>query len=566
MHVLFICLIILASPFQAKALQSDCTANGLTQNCDLFKSFKGSVIKVLNGKFKNPLKDSSSTSDESATRLASVQDDIEVFLKKTTRPVTSRRFRRALLEPKVLSAIDHEDPVTLPWPPGSEKAKIRQVPYATFEKGYLNKLSSHDEEALQTLIERAQASGVTKADARKVSAKRIGQVAKLVEEARQSDLASVLKGRPLSALSSAEKTVYARLKTAKFIGMDHPDYEDNLDCDLDEFDSYYDSETHTFTICPAVYEYPDSNLIAILGHEIGHAGDPCTSQFKIYKVNQKKLNAYAKKVSKSDSTRRWALDHLAGTFLDNTITTDFARRLESPKLMDELATAGVLTLQTENIQPADYSLNSTVTCLVNKEGFRGNLSDPRILAREEKEFLDDNNLQLPTLSSKFTGQFPYCDPLDVHGTSHMSEAIADVYGTHALEDYFVHHPPKTTAEKLAPFADFYEELCTPQTNREKIVMASASDSGSDGEDKDSDEFQAGSFAAFSARIAAAHTLSQDEHPGTASRINKIYLKSAKIRTAMGCETSPEGGCTDLAATPGSDKASKKVIESSGVHK
>jgi hypothetical protein len=513
-----------------------CPMTGTSKDCDVLGKIKDATIQTGGGRFANPMLDLKTKTDGEATRVAEIQDDIQTFLDKVKQPAMSRRFRRALLSETVLSAIASEKPVTVPWPAGAADAKVQEVDFSTFQNGFLDKLSEKDSDALDALGTRLQTKDAADPKKMGISKKRIADVAKLVDQAKTSLIGFILKGRSESALNPAELGALKRVRSVQFVGLGHPSFAEDFDCEGKDPDASYDAETHSLTICPETYNYPDANIIQIIGHEIGHSVDPCATQFNLYNVDNKKLAAYIKDTPLADTDSHWALDLLKDKASEGYVSSQFARHLKDAGFLNKLEKAGVLSRQADGTPDKDYFLGPMVACLTGEAGIHGDSEDTAQTAKDEQAFLHDNNVDSAPLSAKFPTRNPHCNDIDAAHPSQVCEAVADSFGANALADYLKTHPPKAVLDCIAPFADFYQELCRTPAKRE-------SDTIKDLTEEDPDDFQPDSFDDFAGRVAAAHGSSEDEHPTDKHRLSRIFLSSAKLCESYGCSVAPGQDCS-----------------------
>jgi len=533
---------------KAKASSDQCSAASLSKDCAIFDSLP-SRIELPDGTFfSNPRKPPPVKVDADKTRQAKIQDELEGLFDTIKIPKMSRRFRRALLDPSLLSTLSSANDQTklkLPWPPGHAEGPVRDLTYKSFKDQFWNKLNSKQRSKFEELITRMGNLDTQRIESKVVGKKRKDEVRALFKNAQESIKQSILRGRDPSQLKESELAAIKKVETVVFVDLDHDQYDNQFSCSINSDNAHYDPQDHSIFICPGGYTSPTASLIYTLGHEIAHAIDPCCSQFDLYEVDHNKLSAETGKSKGRDPVKQWAYEAMKSEADGPYFTSAFKRRLKDPNLMNEFVDKGILKPVAKGIGPEHYFAQGPRDCFKTNEGMR---SEPAPAEVEVRGARNPGARGGASSSSggpgKVKNQYPHCDMLTSEGSSSMGEVMSDYFGAMALADYVKKNPPKTDVEKLGIIGSYYEEIClTPSQKREDFLQ-----SGSD----DVSKFQQGSYEEQVAYLAASRKSMASVHPPTGQRVDQILLKHPQVREALGCGPHPQGSCFDPARWPSSD--------------
>lgn len=313
------------------------------------------------------------------------------------------------------------------------------------------------------------------------------RVARIFDEAKESILQSILRGRDRRALSVEEKSMVARVELVALRHGDHEDVENDFECAGNAVNAGYMPDEAAIHVCRGLYEYPDVTLYHVLGHEIGHSIDSC---------------------------------NLTKTFVQDAKNSGpYSRQVVSPRKIP--ANSRVIA---DAVPDERLPYREVRECLVRQNGFQI-LDSP-----ERNEFIDriaNERLQL----NQEKGEVAFakrrtdvvnemagvdCPYNSMNKISHMPEVIADMYGAIAVDRYLQGHPEQVQEEKVSTFYN-WRYLCKD---------ASLSQS-----ERDQETPRWG-------------------HPLTIDRYMKIVLQVPAIARGLGCEVNPKYSCfRDALTTP-----------------
>ena len=250
----------------------------------------------------------------------------------------------------------------------------------------------------------------------RISKPRQDRIVELVGFARESMIRSIQRGRSFESLSTAERSEILRLRTVKF-DIEQCLSDQSTTCAAGSPNAYYSGADHHFTICRSAMMLPDLSLLLAIGHELGHAIDPCAMT----------LSAEAQ--------------------------------------------------QGAAILHGDFPQKSELQCFA-REGFQQTMSEEQKLAYAHRRVLldvlgDDSRpgteafwlVHQPEVDVvlEWLGEHPTCANAEGMGNS-IRETIADMWAARVLADYRSKHPVKDVYEPFTMFAMFLSGLCGPRAN------------------------------------------------------------------------------------------------------
>lgn len=354
----------------------------------------------------------------------------------------------------------------LPWPPGEKSARRQLVSWSDFQSGYLNQLPK---EELKLLKEKSSKlvnennklfsalsapEEVAKPQLTEKMVKRAGlkiynkkkqteRFTTLVSKAKKY-LVEELKARPLIGGAEAQRELVNKIEAVSFGGVE----TDHEFCLEDSSNAFYDHFSNSFFICSGNSVRSDLAVISTIGHELGHAIDPCGCRLGVHQVNpaanqSEIVNALKAVEYKNDMEKLSAqlLSERAGQTV-SAINLDFSE--ETLRQLEEIR---MVTARAEGIKGA-YPFDTTFRCLRDRHKFSdgssmGHTFKDAQRKRRGKPSLEDKlaeNRDLRSCSSK------------IIENSEMTEAMADVFGAKVLGRYALEH--KSQPEDLASALDF----------------------------------------------------------------------------------------------------------------
>lgn len=552
-----------AFSFNAIALDN-CTTDSLTQSCKVFSEDGPEMIKYPNGtaipnyvflnkKAKEAEKQYSKTEkivesvlDKRMQKFAAIRRDFLMILNTIPDTKISPMQKYWLAEVHgdlgnyLNGSFSNDDDCKQPFPVPltAREPVMKKMSCREFETILKNALTPIQRKKIIDITKRyAELEGDgefeniekhaldLREDWNKITSERKKKVAELVEFSKQSILKTILNGKQFDELSEAEKTSYAKIRDIKYVSGDESSVKSS--CSGLITNAYYNPVNHTINICPGFYNFPDSSVLAVIGHEMGHAIDPCNCQFGHHKVNQTKVDELIKwkGLDKDNKTDREVRTFLAQNLEKVEYSAmPFSRYMTSNKVLEQLESKGVLERVSNDVKFSDYPFKGAMNCLINKSnGFL------RTEKREDIESKIDRIVEIrkSRQGSSYNAEedrrdlkaaffaHPHCGLGTTH--SQMGEAMSDWLGSHVLGEY-LKDKKLEGIDKLAPVAFFASISCAKmnQTN-----------SQNDNDDK----------TPMGVVKAALKDLGEADlavHPYSDTRLDKIYLTNPNVRRALGC--------------------------------
>ena len=576
----------------------DCTLDKLTNGCQLFSPDGPSYIPVGEDSVIPNMSALGKPPPEKV--LAAAKKDFEQRVKEAGYVQREQLNRFEVTASKILARVsggddgpdehftrylsDHLDDMTaivllnpqeeevkqvpLPWPPDSPQGVV-EVPVDT-ARGYVLDLFSDWPEGLAKMRElvddaheatvdfnnilRGKPSLPVNEDSqalKEMAPERRQKVEQLVAFTRKAIVNSILDGRKYTELSEEEHAAIRKVETVTLSSKSMEKMKDDPNCVDGEPNAFYEPHTHTLSLCPELYNLPDSAIVSIVGHEIGHTIDPCESQFAAYTIDRDRLKKVQKSLS-ADIKDRGHLklaEELDDSGSDSTALPAPFSGISATDVAD-FEKAGVLKLEASGIPSRRYILSDVYHCLSLPEGggFQGfNLAKAEHTAERVAAFRCERTPWLSFDSEKkrlvdLLQKYPDCDLTTFR--QKIDEATADWLGASATSQFLGQHDYKlpnadTPAGRLAPLSFFAALACMERnqvTSRTEQNYADAID-----------------------YIHRDLDIARDDHASTARRLTYIFLYNPGIRKAMGCRPSPLTFC-DHEAPSGHGRAPANPLE------
>lgn len=568
---------------QAGEAAPACTLEGITQDCAAFDPEKvGRKITLPDGTFipnfaykpwKHDKREDGKEDDfvrrdreqsEAEEKSLQVREKLSELLNGLGKAKVSLRFALAVTDsggsPGQLEDIwmrwvktppDPEDDgayLRLPFPPEDAKAVPK---YVTFKevRDWLDKNLGAEQDNVRKALKASEDAGKKARDKestdqdrkdRELLPERVTRVNALFEIAKEK-VSKLFETRLADSKLTAEaktdlQNAVAKVKRLKFRAPTHPKVVGNPNCQAPIPNAWYEPSSMTVSLCPAFYNYPDTTLMEILGHEIGHSVDPCNSQCPVCSIDKDKLE------KKANPTLERGTLPTYPPLEEIMLTSALQRALESgtetaqplevnhpASLIRTFEKEGILRTEVPGTPVGRYPLKDVYDCLSSEKGggFRKyeesemkeaarelaaqragekvGSKDPAWRAKEEKR-----------LSAILT-RFPEC--MGLNKNSHMGEATADWIGSRVLGSFLQDEAKKgnkldTPAKRIAAIG-FSASLVCAQHFSEK-------------ENTDEEKEDVSS-------ILGDYRGLGDPHPGSKARVEKITLRDKLIRMAMGCD-------------------------------
>ncbi len=507
--ILFISLMVSAE-------QSTCDQSLIKESCDYLKSKAAEEYLTLSDgfKWKNPLYQNTQKQNPYSSTNSDVY--IDVIENKIERQVEIQRIldevsKKLKLSDKFKMAFSQDiymlttvNPaamgmmnMSLPIPIGDESAKFRTVTvdevkeiFSRFpekqqkkikdvvNKGYIKSIS-----LTATVMEEIRAQEIGK---KKIITDNVQRVERLFELAKESLIRKISQGKASHELSGEQKSLIKRIETVKLNhGNDEKVYNEST-CVNSFLNAFYRPLGHSINICPSYYSQPDSQIISVIGHEIGHSLDPCYSS--------KALVIPTQSNAKDPSGYRMVSSVKSG---DTAIAQSMTRSAHPLYVVEKCLISKIKIRQAEDV---DVRLAAQLKARYEQLDKNLNYEDRKSL---EQNFYSQINEDKLCLGSGLL-------------SPEINEAMSDVYGKIVLNDYLVTHPIKNQHDRIAAIASYFQKICN--SNGEKEI--------------ESDELQ-GMINKF-----------HEEHPDTIKRIEKFTLQIPEVAKAFNCKRDPQYICYD----------------------
>ncbi|MCB0418749.1 MAG: hypothetical protein KDD39_13950, partial [Bdellovibrionales bacterium] len=375
--------------------------------------------------------------------------------------------------------------VFLPWPPDKEGADVETVPsrealaklkeilgkeFETFDS-----LTLEAERLAKSHAQPARTSKTDKiekmeSDNRSRIGKRLDHGKALFAKVQGAMEKKLLNGRKYEELSDHEKSLIDRIKSVTFNYTEDPGSCSGIP------NAFYRKNDHSINVCTGFLLDPDASLTLLLGHELAHAIDPCTSQFPL--LNAKKDNFLkwvdtANNVFNADARAkpeflplfryldsgfgRLGKDHL----ISYPLALDFGQ--DAVDFLANHPDKPSLETKAPGIPASEYPFKSVIECLGDeKHDFKSTktaVHDDSLarVRKYRKEFLGIDDPASEKRIVEVLKKHPECGVGGSH--SEMGEAFADWMGADILAELMDSTPLEKFEDRLAPFASFAQWAC-----------------------------------------------------------------------------------------------------------
>ncbi|MBL7543858.1 MAG: hypothetical protein JNL11_08575 [Bdellovibrionaceae bacterium] len=372
------------------------------------------------------------------------------------------------------------------WPPNGKEQKYQNVPIDQLVE-FMNSsgVSKQTRKAIQEVVELQKKSammyGTTYSNPvndeaqKKIQAQQEAYMQQ--RRAKAKDLFDVAQRsfKKVFNANTSDKNTEALIQTMDNLSFKFEDEvpEDMRQACKDGPNAYYNRSLHTFVICNSVLNYPDNQLVGIIGHEMGHSISSCNLSLGLDKVDPEMLNSLISKKSASASVRdNELLRDLKRVLPENravrigndyVISESFRRYAEDVKLYTPIV---------NRIEKEDYPFAKVKECIVQNSKFREvSTDDARKITEKASQFFkekgstfsaeDQKDLQARAERSiECIGGFGEADE--------TGEAMSDMWGSLAIEEYLSEHPPKTDLERLSLYSYFGTSYCANHQEKAKF--------------------------------------------------------------------------------------------------
>lgn len=572
----------------AQSKAPTCQANNLYQQaCQFFTANKNTAkFELPDGTwFENPLVNSATTRpyslkpvevvstteyDKDVIENLDMQIEMELQLNDLSKSnkkmkALPEKSRRYLLSPETISKLFPEGlggagalPVVyLPWPINDPNASTKALDKNEIESikafysseqmmainiFYQKRAQKAAKKTSESLLsdDSLSLSGVTDKRRRRLDA--------LVSDAKAKLIHFLKQGKNESQLSEEQKTLIKKIDTIKYNPGNDPMVQYSQDC-IKGPNAFYLPSEHSINICDSVANLPDSQLIFIIGHELGHAIDPCSSASALYSVDKEKMPSFAENNSELIKSKEGlnfnALFGFTGSNSSySSSAVDISFRDKS--IIQKAESAGLISLVKPGMDAKNYPFEKTRQCLIEKMNFVTvtkediNLAKKNaesLFARNEKSMSDQDKQRIESALNKSS----QCIGLgSADKQPETNEALSDVFGAAVLSQYLAEKPASSEKEKIAAISFFTANACTSESAIEKT-----------------------SDAELLAVISAAKSI---KHPFNIRRVNRIVSQFPGISESLGCNSADNVCLKALKVSPASNSSteSSSSKESGGI--
>lgn len=413
----------------------------------------------------------------------------------------------------------------LPWPPHDPKAKVKSVNAESFKKEYLEKLSSDQRTSLSKSLENYQkkyselyakmsenmpypapagygeASPATAGDAKKnesrekLKAEGNARFEKLVEKAKAL-LIEELRARPLETTPEQTENMIKKIQNVKYT----PVSAENSVCAQGSLNAFYTPTENRLNICPAYYGKDDLTIITVLGHELGHAIDPCGCRHSGHRINREKVSAgqlekdlLAMKLDETEASRinlQFKYNKDAEIFgMNENVEGSVIQMLERKQYVSPIF---------KGIE-GKYPFESTYQCLSQRHGFANREVSKNSLSQKKLNRIPETE-PIKRKKSQRSKDFDDCK-----GGTEMGEVMSDVFGAKVALRYAAELGRTSKSDLRDINWLFAQQICGGQTG---------------------------------------YGFLEGEHPYSPERVEKIFLADPLTQSVFGCKVplSSHGYC------------------------
>ncbi len=342
------------------------------------------------------------------------------------------------------------------------------------------------------------------------------RIEKLQKYSQEKIVTLIKNGRSDSQLSAEQKSFIKKVETVQYISPRDHRAEKLGEC-ADGGAAYYDPRTHSLTVCESIYELPDSQIVLILSHELGHSIDPCVSQNYLHEINSEKLEQMMNQQQTPEEGKESELTTYVKALakLSTSYVNVFNEQSIDPSMEKELVEAGVMKRVDNGVSEKNYPFNSIRSCLIKEENI-DDISDGDIEA--EINYLKSYKKRTGNpLSEKeeqeervAKNKLKTCAGSNLK-KSEVNEAMCDYFGSFAQAQYLNDNPPKNETDAFASMSIFTGDSCGDNPKLQKA--------------------QRDQMASL-----------KDPHPHSFRRLHSVFFKMPGVADHFGCELKPKSKC------------------------
>lgn len=549
-----------------EASGNPCSLDGATKNCSGFKESDppirtlsdGTVIPnyaaILKKKSTTQQTKSSNQSAEYISTLTTkageaVSDVLNGYGDKISTTVQVSMLQYPLVDWKgIVEGKELSFTAFVPWPLDQKGAPSKAVKRSEIQTELKRLLGDYGFAALKSAYEKwptiAKVSEDNQDPVQKklmtVTPERKKHVSNLIAKTKDLLVQEILQGRDASKLSEPEKRAVSKINSIK-VG-DFDELKNEGACAGPVSQAFFNPMDHSINICPNFYNFPDSTIVSVVGHEMAHAIDACNSQFGVFSVDQSKVSKLSTKDPNAPSTDSKINENAEKLKLFGYLQYAAGRNLSPSSLpldllfpeeaIQYLKDAGCITETVSGTSLDSYFLKDSYECLIKNKKFQSNADMSamidkiiQIRTRERRDGYTtdlDREKNRKKLKDAFS-KHPECMPGE--DKSEMGEVMADYLGSRVLGEFLKNQPaPKDDAEKIAPLS-FFASLACMDMNKKKT------------ESKEETPYDILDEAYKDARKI------YDPHPIAIERLEKVFMSDAHVREKLGCgKLTPTESC------------------------
>lgn len=507
----------------ASAQEKQCSAENLTAECRAFDSLPPVIVLPDGTSFKNPRKSqytvipvaSAPMSNEKMLEIQDEQLDAQANLVKSleTAPV-SEKFKSALAnlfyldldlsESGVLSlaqkpgapssGAQQSFPVTISWPPEDNKAKL-QMRSVQEILDYLNKsLPLETKKILKKFTDSRNkfSSGYSTQVAQPngnmsvVTDARNKRIEDLIKFAKDSIERTLTGGRKIESLPPELQDLVRKVRSVEYNTSMSPELEKEV-CEAGP-NAAYTPLNNKFQICESAKNFPDSQLVTIIGHEIGHAIDSCNSSSGVQKVNSNLLDSFLANQSPLMTGEELAILNRIRQTKETALDIEY---YFSPEVFGEFKKVELFTPKIQGVNFEKYPLLTVRDCIIKGSNLRS------FSKNEIKEIVEK-------LASE-------------------RKLITNTKTTEAEKQ----NPIKTDEQRLAAFSFYYQNVCDIKNQHGKFKSRLR---------------RTPSILDLQAEIQVISQFHKDPHAKALVRINELFLAHPEVAATFNCKPHSNSEC------------------------
>ncbi|MFN8847086.1 MAG: hypothetical protein ACK5V3_08705 [Bdellovibrionales bacterium] len=359
----------------------------------------------------------------------------------------------------------------------------------------------------------------------------------LFDHAKNSITNMIKDGRSDSDLTPEQKVLLARVEKVQLQYADHPDSLATVACKDSMPNASFNPITETVHLCNNILDSPNAAILKIIGHEIGHAIDPCRASCSHVMVDTAKLRRFDSAENLSPAVMyELAVFKKGYQSIQGKIRLFSEPGQMSPELRELLLKEGIFTYDNPplplEIQPFDH----VRSCLVNENKIDDiTEQDLDIAVKLKIDTLKRlgqplENIEPKEIRSRYA-KSAVCQGVDFKQTE-VNEAMADMYGNYALREYLKEFPLQNKNDLLAIDAHSTIRTCDYVSTQETISTGLTQNS-------------------------ALHKT----HPFEHNRVKNLTLEFPGIAEHFDCEFKSSHGCFSRFTAPQKSQTSGTTSQS-----